>query len=215
MKIKIILLVILSLTTCVNIKAQEVTKTFIKKGNIYVQFDNADSRQITNKGLDVQAILSKNKQFVIGLRIKEDKKDQEQILNETAIILFDLVTNKEKVIVQGCKFDGSGSSLFSYAESDEFPFPGLCNITNVRISPDGQRVYFETDAWAVSSAIHYCNLSNGKIAFFHSGTLKEVLEDGNLNISITGIEENVGRYWQDWLFDKNGTKIKAIGEKSF
>jgi hypothetical protein len=200
------------------IRSQEVTKTFIKKGNIYILYDNADSRQITFKGTDSQSMLSNDKKYVIFIRtIKNPKEPEEGVdyIEESKILQYTFATSSEKVLVQGCKSDGSGSSPISYADSDEYPFSGLCNVTNVQLSPDGQRVYFETDAWATSHAIHFCFVPTGKIALFGSGRLNEILPTGELNVNITGIEPNKGRYTQNWLFDKSGNEIKAVGDKEF
>lgn len=212
-----LLIVSLCLITSL-LSSQEVTKAFLKNGNIYLQYDNADSRQITFKGIDSQATLSNDKKFVVFKRtIKNanEPEEGEEVIEDTKIIKYDFSTSVEKVLVQGCRSDGTGSSIISYADSDEYPFSGLCNITNVQLSPDGQRVYFETSAWTVSHAIHYCYIPTAKIAFFSAGTLISIQANGNLSISITGIEQNKGRYTQTWLYDKSGLPIEAIGEKLF
>jgi hypothetical protein len=211
------LLVSLCLITSL-VRSQEVTKTFIKQGNIYIQYDNADSRQITYKGMDSQTMLSNDKKYVIFIRtIKNPNEPEEGVeyIEESKIVQYTFATSTEKILVQGCKNNGTGSSAISYADSDQFPFSGLCNITNVQLSHDGQRVYFETDAWTTSHAIHYCVVPTGKIALFGSGRINEIFPNGELNVNITGIEVDKGRYTQNWLFDKNGNEIKAIGEKEF
>lgn len=199
-------------------KSQLITKTFEKKGNIYIQYDNAETKQLTSKGIDSQPILSSDKSFVIYLRtIKNTSKVEEgdEVIDETKIIQYDFKTSLEKVLVQGCRKDGKGSSPIAYADSDNYPFTGLCNISLILLSPDNRRVYFQTTAWAVANAIHYYNIPANKIGFCHSGDLEGILPDGNLKISITDTEKNKGRYYQQWLFDKNGNPIKAIGEKEF
>ncbi len=214
----LIVLLITFLLLNLNSKAQSITKTYLKNGNVYAQYDNADTRQITTKGIDSQPVLSNDKKFVIYLRtIKNTKEPEEgeEFIEETRIVKYDFSTSIEKILVQGCKSDGTGSSTLSYADSDQYPFSGICNITNIQLSPDGHRVYFQTSAWTVSNAIHYCFIPNGKIAFFSSGNLKGIDNDGNLVISSTGIEQGKGRYTQDWLFDKDGNELKAVSEKEF
>jgi hypothetical protein len=195
-----------------------VTKTFIKTGNIFIQYDNADTRQITFKGLDSQAFLSNDKKFALFIRTIKNLKEPEEgeeIIEESKIMLYTFSASAEKLLVQGCKSDGTGSTPISYSESEEYPFSGLCNIANFQLSPDGMRVYFETSAWTVSNAIHYCYIPTGKIALVGAGRLNQILPNGNLNITITGTAQEKGRYTQDWLFDKNGTEIEPIGEQQF
>jgi hypothetical protein len=55
-----------------------VTKTFIKTGNIFIQYDNADTRQITFKGLDSQAFLSNDKKFALFIRTIKNLKEPEE-----------------------------------------------------------------------------------------------------------------------------------------
>lgn len=213
---KILSALLVSLLLSASIFASIAEKVIVKDSNIFIQDDHGVLKQITFKGQDSNASLAKNKKFVVFLRTVKNtlvKEEGDLVIDETAIMLYDLRISSEKTLVQGCKFDGTGSSPFDYADSEKYPFSGLCNITTPLLSSDDQRVYFETTAWTVSEAVHYCMISSGKIVFFHSGSLNEVYLDGNLSINITDIEKNKGRYYQDWLFDKNGKAIKALGKK--
>jgi hypothetical protein len=198
------------------LRASIAEKVTVKDGNIYVQSDKGDLKQITFKGLDSDASLAHNRKFVIFLRtVKNTAKHEEgdAVIDETSILLYDLRNSTEKALVTGCKMDETGSSPFDYADSEKYPFKGLCNISNPRLSPDDKRVYFETTAWVVCNAVHYCLITSGKICFFHAGSLNDIQADGNVNINITDIQKNRGRYYQDWLFDQNGKAVKALGKK--
>jgi hypothetical protein len=191
-------------------------RAFTKEGNLFIQFDNSEIIQITFKGQDSDASMASNRKFIVFLRTVKNpdaKEEGEQLIDETSIILYNLENSKEQILVQGCKFDGEGSSKISYSDSEGYPFTGLCNIQKPILSPDNERIYFETTAWTVSAAIHFCSIPTGMISFFHAGSLNEVLPNGNLSINVTETRKNKGRYYQDWLFDSKGKAIKALGKK--
>jgi len=213
-KTKALLLISLCLINF-SIKSQIVKSTYVKNGNIFIQYDNGNYNQITYQSFDTLPSLSKNNNFVIYLRTIRDSSMSEEGNKETKIMRYNIANSTESVLVQGCKRDGSGSSGFSYANSNDYPFSDLCNIYNLQLSYDGQRIYFQTEAWVVSSAIHYYDIPSDKQFFFHAGDLKKVLPDGNLLISITGIEQGKGRYWQDWVYDKIGRPIRSNGKKEY
>lgn len=197
-----------------QIASQEVTESFLSKGNVYVQYGKTYFYQITKLGVDTLPILSKNRQFLIYLR---DQKKNGVYLSQ--IIRYDFSTSTEKVLVQTCEENLILSSPIAYANSYDYPFPGLGGIMDIKLSPDDKRIYFETTAWTVAYAVHYYVISTGKIHFFHSGSLNGIYPNGMLDIETTGIESDNDstscRYWQDWLFDTDGKRIKALGKKYY
>lgn len=214
---KRILVVVMILTACVFVShAQEAREAYITDGNVFLRYQDGTARQLTNTGSDSQVALSADKKFLVWLRIVAsplgEEKDDLRI-SETSVHYYDIAADSAWVLIQGCDREGKGSTPFRYADSDKFPFEGLCNIGNVKLSPDGSRVYFETDAWVVCPAVHYYEINSKQIEFFHAGILNFVSENGDVNIAITWIEKDYGRYWQNWLYDKNGKAIRATGER--
>lgn len=148
---------------------------------------------------------------------KEDGK--EDASDMYSIYLFNMLNNKTIEVFKSC-FDGNDGTKPSYANSDSYPFNAICNPDNFMLSPDEEVIYFNSKAWSVSYAIHYFNIKDLKLKFFHSGSLVKVDNTGVI-IEITDVEtvkENgelvsKGRYWQNCLYSFDGKFIKYIGEK--
>jgi len=219
-----------------HLASQKVINTYIQNKNVYIKFDNGRSSKITNLSSDTLAILSNNKGFVIYLRTKFIKynKDENKYRKEInvpvdQIIYYDLHTSKERIIIQTVDNDLLSESIsndfpelnskISYANSKKYNFSNLGTIYKIFISPDNTRIYFETSAWTVSYAIHYYVISTKNIYFYSAGSINKILKNGNLSISITGLESDIngnsGRYEQDWLYDKDGKEIKPLTKKKF
>jgi len=213
MKLRITTLVLISIMLG-QIYSQKVTETFLSNGNVYVQYGKEYFHQITKLKLDSLPILSRNHKYLIYLR-----KRQQQEIYLTQIIRYDLNTSTEKTLIQSAEDHPEVSTPISYADSRDYPFSCLGGIENIKLSPDNERIYFETSAWVVAGAVHYYDISTGKIYFFHSGSLNKIYPNGTVSIQMTDIatdkKGNSGRYWQDWLYDKNGVKIKALSKKQY
>lgn len=213
MKLEFTTLLLFSLLSG-HIASQNVTEAFSYKGNIYAQDGKIYFHQVTKSGLDTLPSLSKDRHFLIYLRHQQSGE-----INLTQIIRYDLRTSTEEVLVQASEDNPNVSTSISYANSDNYPFSCLGDIMNMKLSPDNERIYFETTAWTVSHAIHYYVISTGQIYFFHSGDLNEIYPNGMLNIQTTDLafdkKGNSARYVQYWLYDSDGKKIKPLSKRIF
>lgn len=213
MKLKFTALLLFSLLSG-HIASQNVTETFSTMGNVYVQYGKMYFHQITKTGLDTLPALSKDRQFLIYLRYQKNNG-----IRLSQIIRYDLRTSAEEVLVQASEDNPDVSTSISYANSDNYHFSCLGDITNIKLSPDNERIYFETSAWTVSNAIHYYVISTGQIHFFHSGDLNKIYPNGMLNIQTTDLaydkKGNSARYVQYWLYDSDGKKIKPLSKRIF
>ena len=207
MKSKISIVIIVLLLS-VPVISQHISGVFQSHGNVYLQFGKSSFTPITKGKMDTLPKLSNNKKYVIFLRVLAKN-------HTSQIIRYDIATSTESVLVQANTDHPEVCTPISYANSDDYPFPCLGSISNIELSPHNKRIYFETDAWAVSAAIHYYDITTSKIHFFHSGSINRIFSNGMLDVQITG-NDGHGRYWQNFLFDTNGRKIRpALGEKTF
>lgn len=179
-------------------------------GNIYAQANDGETIQITYDGNNSEPILSKQRDFVVYVKSNEKDDIEEGGCYPTQICIYYFGTLSPIVLVQGCDSERNGGSYISYANSEKYPFGGLCNVGGIFLSPDDKTIYFGTSAWAVSGAVHYCIIATKQIYFITDGYINKVYPTGNLNISTSRIQKGGGRIWEDWLFDKNGKKIKFL-----
>lgn len=201
---------------CSACEAQESDKVVEKDGNIILILKNGESKVLTSNSTDSSPCLSADKSQVVFIRefTSSVSNSESGNPNETQIILMAIDSNKETILVQGCKSDGKGSSPTDYYNSEKYPFDGLCSLMNPLFSPDGKRVYFESTAWVVSNAVHYFDLEKHKIFFFQPGSLNLIQPDGNVSMNISSTHKHGGRYWQDWLYSPEGKPLKALSEQS-
>jgi hypothetical protein len=91
---------------------------------------------------------------------------------------------------------------------------GLVGIRAPMFSPDGARLFFETDMWTTSGAAHALDLASGKSTMLYDGSTMEVLPNGNLValhyriVWNKGMSEGRQEVWT--LNDKNGKELKKL-----
>lgn len=193
--------------------AQDLSNAFVREGKIFVQYNNGTSKQIVSEGENTLIGFVRNKNLVIYQRVVQMSKlrGEEQMPNDQiSVRAFDLNLNKERTLFTTC-LDGSGGTIPDYANSSIYPASNLCGFKTAILSKDGERLYFQTDSWATSPAIHYYNLKENALIFFNSGWLKSVSDEGVI-VETTGVGDN-GRYVNTCLLDKNGDLIKVLSEK--
>lgn len=213
---------ILLLASCSN--AQNPVNAFTKEGKVFVQYDNGNSKEIVSVGENSVVAFSRNKNFVIYERVEQKSKAKgkgEESYDQLSIHFFNLASNKDAVLFTTC-LDGVGGTKPDYANSSIYPNNNLCGLQSAMLTKDGEKLFFQTDGWAVCPAIHYYNLKTRKLVFYKAGWLQKVTNNG-IEVYITGIEtknnhgkiESKGRYTQYCLFDVNGNLIKALSAKEF
>jgi hypothetical protein len=210
---------------CVTTIAQKPERIVQRNDTYFILYDNKVEKEILQGKGNSVIYYSKKNQYVLYKKLikksvlmnKEDGK--EDASDMYSIYLFNMLNNKTIEVFKSC-FDGNDGTKPSYANSDSYPFNAICNPDNFMLSPDEEVIYFNSKAWSVSYAIHYFNIKDLKLKFFHSGSLVKVDNTGVI-IEITDVEtvkENgelvsKGRYWQNCLYSFDGKFIKYIGEK--
>ncbi len=222
---KVIVSIVVSILFVNLSNAQTLVSAFAKDGKIFVQFDNGSSKEIVSTGENFLVAFSRAKNFIVYKRVNKKSKKQgkegEESFDQFFFRSFNLTTNKDTVLFTTC-LDGVGGTKPDYANSSVYPKNNLCGLESPILSIDGEKLFFQTEGWAVCPAIHYYNFKTNKLVFFKAGWLQKVTAKG-VEIQITGIEfknnkgqmESKGRYTQYCLFDFNGNLIKELSKKEF
>jgi len=194
-------------------KISPVKNVFDKEGNIFVQYENDKIKQIVSDGDNTFIAYSKARNIVVYTRvIQESKVFEEEVYgcDQLAVYCFDLLTNQNKIIFT-TSLDGEGGTIPDYANSSIYPFSVVNGFSSGIFSNDGERLYFETYAWVVSSAVHYYSFKENKLVFFKAGSLIKVSKEGiTVETSHIDWDNGGGRIFEVCLFDKNGGLIKVI-----
>ena len=127
----------------------------------------------------------------------------------------DATGNPNMAIKEGLDENRSFRILLTSRPSDD-PKENLTGFSHLTLSPDGKILYFQTDAWATSNAIHAINLSTGKVFYVTSGALACIVLSGQYQSDLV-VEQH--RYFVQggshddlWLFDPSGKQIGLVAQ---
>jgi hypothetical protein len=96
------------------------------------------------------------------------------------------------------------------------PKQNLTGFSHLNLSPDGKTLYFETDAWATSGAIHAINLSTGGVSYVTAGELACVVlsreYQGDLVVEQHRYFVQGGSHDDLWLYNSTGKQIGQVAQ---
>lgn len=183
-------------------------KVYIKDFQIYLVKGN--NTYIIPKGeleYHSNASLSPDKKLVTFILSKEET-------SASKICTFNLSENKLYKLVETSNDCLTGGSKITYKNTKNYPFPVLCSVEKLIFDSTSKKIYFSTEAWAVSHAIHLCDIKTGKISFVCAGSIIRASSNGNIIANITGVDEN-GRWTQDVEFSSAGKLLKRLTQKQY
>lgn len=121
------------------------------------------------------------------------------------------------VIKAGKNGNTSFDTLLKSIPSEE-PKNNLTGFSNLILSPDAKKLYFQTEAWATSSAIHVIDLTNKKVSYVTNGTLYCVVLSGEYQGYLV-VEQHRhyvqgGSYDALWLYNQLGKEISLVSQET-
>ncbi len=93
--------------------------------------------------------------------------------------------------------DGSGARRILEGREAAAPESTLANLSSLRFSPDGSTIYFLSEAWATSGAVHAVSLNTGHERYICPGNSLRVLPNGQLLVNQHRYHPRGGSYEQD------------------
>ncbi len=87
---------------------------------------------------------------------------------------------------------------------------------SVQFSPDGKKIYFITNRWVTSGAVHRVDINGSNHRFLIAGNSLQILPKGRYKGHLIVDQHRYfiaagGSYDWYWLFDPNGKEIGPIG----
>jgi hypothetical protein len=86
----------------------------------------------------------------------------------------------------------------------------VAQFLDLKFSPDGRLVYFETPAWATSVALHVVDTTNGREHFICAGGIEDFR--GNNLVVVETAYTSRGHQYQRFLLTPEGRKISTLSE---
>lgn len=193
--------------------AEEQVSVTIHDGNIYYSRDGAEAITLTSAGRDRAPILSPNGKMITFIRKSFTQADYlvgSQEDWETSAPMADQIwiiqTNGQ-----------NGKLIVKEKVLQDRPEGRVAHISDesLKFSPDGRSLYFISDAWVTSGAIHVVDMENASEKFLLAGNSIEVISRGERKGCLIVNQHRYflggGSYDWFWLFEPNGTEIGPIG----
>lgn len=195
-------LLVLAVLLPIAAPAQTVS---VERGNVvYRASRQAPARRLTTLGRDRDARLSPDRRTVVFVRATPGDSVDAGSGRAEASELWTVRT------------DGSGARMLVRGRGSTAPERILVGFQSPQFSPDGRQVYFLSDAWAVSSAVHAVELATGRERYLIPGNSLEVVPNGryagHLLVSQHRYFLVAGSFDWVWLFTPAGREVGPVGE---
>ena len=204
---------ILGFLSMPSVYAQEQASVTAHDGNIYYSRDGANAISLTSTGRDRAPVLSPDGKIIAFIRRSFTQADYlvgspEDWESPTPVAdqIWIIQTNgqNEKLFVKEKVLQDRLEERVAHIADGSLKF-----------SPDGRSLYFISDAWVTSGAIHVVDMESASEKFLLAGNSIEVISRGErkgcLIVNQHRYFLGAGSYDWFWLFEPNGTEIGPVG----
>jgi hypothetical protein len=127
-------------------------------------------------------------------------------------------TDEPNMIIQTTYDLNSRSDILLTSRPADDVKQNLEGFKNLLLSPDGKTLYFQTDAWATSNAVHAINIATKRVSFVAPGEIACVILAGQYQGDLV-IEQHRyfvqgGSYDNLWLFSPSGKEVGLVSEST-
>jgi len=181
-------------------------KVSVQDGNICLGGSAGEVKRLTSSGHDSEPALSPDGKWIVFVRTIPGKKISTGAGDANANELWQIRTGgKEATLLVRPKAGGR----------DENPLAGL---SKPQFSADGKLVYFMSENWATSGALHVVDTTNGKKHFICPALDFEVVPSGEYRDYLLVQQHRYflggGSYDWFWLLKADGKEVGPIGEET-
>ena len=121
-----------------------------------------------------------------------------------------------KMVIEATYDLNTTSNILLTSKPANDPKQNMDGFKHLFLSPDGKTLYFQTDAWATSNAVHAITIANKQVSFVAPGEIACVVLAGQYQGDLV-IEQHRyfvqgGSYDNLWLFDPSGKEVGLVAE---
>jgi dipeptidyl aminopeptidase/acylaminoacyl peptidase len=179
-------------------------KVSIKNGNVVIAGTSGEVKTLTTSGHDSDPALAPDGKWIVFVRAIPGKKISTGSGGADATELWQIrADGKEATLLVRPKEGGR----------DENPLSGL---SKPQFSANGKLVYFMSQNWATSGALHVVDTTNGKEHFVCPALEFEVVPSGEYKDCLLVQQHRYfiggGSYDWFWLLRPDGKEVGPVGE---
>jgi dipeptidyl aminopeptidase/acylaminoacyl peptidase len=182
-------------------RAQKVS---IQNGNVCFSSSAGENKTLTNSGHDSEPVLSPDKKWIVFIRTIPGKKISTANGDAAATELWQV------------RSDGAEATALVRAKESDKMETILAGFSKAQFSADGKLVYFMSEAWTTSGALHVVDTTNGKEHFVCAALEFEVVQSGEYKDCLLVSQHRYfvggGSYDWFWLFRPDGKEVGPVGE---
>jgi len=146
-----------------------IGKAFEKNGNIFYEDSTGTSFQLTNKGRDFDPVLHPNGKWVYFVRSFEGEFKNEVYYPKDGKVPEDEILKME---LWRINVDGTDEKMLYQNSNAAIDHPSgyaYASLNNIQLSPNGDKVYFETAQWVTSDALNVMDPDGSNVKMLGPG----------------------------------------------
>ena len=187
----------------VHFHAQKVS---IQNGNVCISSANGEAKTLTSSGHDSEPALSPDGKWIGFVRTIPGKEISTGSGNAEATELWQI------------RVDGKNPSALVRPKGSDKMETILAGFSTPRFSTNGKLIYFLSEAWSTSGALHVVDTTNSKEHFICPGLEFEVVRSGEYRDCLLVAQHRYfiggGSYDWFWLLRADGKEVGPVGEGS-
>jgi hypothetical protein len=199
MRINLHLILFLFVLFAISSVAQTV---YIRDGNVFLSDDKAMDTQLTFNGNNSEPVLSPDKSLVAFVHTLSGDSISTGTDDGLPTELWTIKLEDKKL-----------EKLVDPNNSNDMKLV-IASISNIQFSNDSKIIFFLSDAWVTSNAVHKVNIQTKVEKFVSPGNSLEVLREGkykgNIKVNQHRYHQNGGTYDCDYILTPDGREITVV-----
>jgi len=178
----------------------------VQNGNVCISTAAGETKTLTASGHDSEPVLSPDGKWIVFVRTIPDKKISTGSGDADTTELWQI------------RADGKEPTALVRSKQSDKMEALLAGFSKPQFSTNGRLVYFLSDAWATSGALHIVDTTNSKEHFVCPALDFEVVPSGEYRDHLLVEQHRYfiggGTYDWFWLLKPDGKEVGPVGENT-